>query len=430
MLTRIALFNSAAVFLDQIVLLAVALVLTPAIIAAVGAGGFGVWQLIVRWTGYVSLMDGRSHELLKWKISRNSSGKDKALRRNVGAALFVWLTYLPLMFLVGLGFLAWLSSRSLDVGIDSNIIVLTAVIMTTNALLVGLRSFPEAVLRGSNKGYKQIGIRSLIVFMMGGVSIYIVNNGYGLIGLACVQSIGTLILFLAFQLVTKRNVHWYGLSVPLGEELISSYRVGFWYFAWSLVNFSFVSLDVIILGFFASADNVAVFVVTYFAVQTITHAVSTALSATLPGMGSLLRDNKSQKMVLIRSEGIVYCWWLSISISVSVLAFNESFVSLWVGKESYAGYWQNLLIVLMSLQMVFVRNDSLIINVLLDQKEKVKVTLYAVIVIIGLSILLVPTFNIAGMCVAFIVGRLMVLFLYPRIIARHTGLNVRDAFQL
>lgn len=428
MLTKVALLNSAALFLDQIVLVSVSLVLTPAIIAGVGVGGFGVWQLIIRWTGYISLMDGRPHELLKWKISRESESENDLLQRDVGASLVVWLSYLPLVLLAGLLFLEWLGSRNFGVGIEPRVILLAGLIMLGNALLIGLRTFPEAILRGSNQGYKQIGVRSLIVLLMGAASVYVVNNGYGLIGLAWVQLVGTAVLMVAFQVVTTRNVTWYGCRVPAKENVSFFYRAGFWYFTWSLVNFAFSSLDVIILGFFVSPENVTVFVVTYFAVQTITLALSTALSAVLPGMGVLLRNKETVKMLSLRNEGIIYCWWLAIAISVTALSVNQSFVGLWIDSTNYAGRWENLFIVFMALQMVFVRNDSLIINILLDQKEKVKITLAALLVVIALSVVLVPDYGILGMCASFIFGRFIVLYQYPKIISSHTGIAVKGAF--
>ena len=97
MLTRIAAFNSIAVFLDQLAIILISLALTPTIISVMGVSAFGIWQLIVRGTSYVSLTDGRPHELLKWQIARGDGVSDSTNKEHFGAGLIVWSSYLPFM---------------------------------------------------------------------------------------------------------------------------------------------------------------------------------------------------------------------------------------------------------------------------------------------------------------------------------------------
>jgi O-antigen/teichoic acid export membrane protein len=205
--------------------------------------------------------------------------------------------------------------------------------------------------------------------------------------------------------------------MPSLTQIKYAYRKGFWYFAWSILNFGFSSIDILLLGFFASTTHVAKFAVTYYAIQMITTTISNALGAVLPGIGSLIGRGESHRVQAVRNESILYSWWLAFSIAITILFVNGSFVRLWIDDDVFAGVFENLLIVMMALQMVFLRNDSLIINLALEQKEKVKVTLYSLIVIVVLSALLIPKYGIVGLCLSVMIGRLILNYFYPRIIS-------------
>ncbi len=430
MLTRLALFNSAAIFLDQLAVILISLFLSPLIISVVGVSAFAVWQLILRGSRYVSLTDGRSHEMLKWQVSRAVNETDNDRRQHVGASLVVWISYLPFMILCCVALVIWADTFQAESGIESQALLLTAILMALNAIFMAVVAFPEAVLRGSNKGYKQIGLRAGTVILAGISSYQVLKAGYGLPGLATVQVISTLVLAILYLRAVRKNVSWWGIRRPTRPQVKYAYRRGFWYFAASLVNFGFASIDILLLGFFASTIEVARFAVTYYVIQMIIVALSTALSAVLPGLGSLLGKGENDKAARIRREGILYTWWFAITISITVLLINESFVSLWIKEDIYAGYIENIMIILMALQMVFLRNDALIINLVLEQKEKVKVTLYSLVVIVVLSALLIPEYGIIGLCVAIILGRLVVNYFYPRIIARYFGQKQDGVFKV
>ena len=135
-------------------------VLSPLIISVAGVSAFAVWQLILRGSRYVSLTDGRSHEMLKWQVSRAVNESDDDRRQYVGASLIVWISYFPFMTLCCLALVMWAMTFQAESGIESQALLLTAVVMALNAVFMAVVAFPEAVLRGSNKGYKQIGLRA------------------------------------------------------------------------------------------------------------------------------------------------------------------------------------------------------------------------------------------------------------------------------
>ena len=380
MLTKIALFNSAALFLDQLAVIIISLIITPIIIATLGVSAFGVWQLLVRGSTYVSFFDGRPHETLKWQIAKFSSSAIQNKKQLVGAGIVIWLTYLPLLVGVGAIFVYWVIGLDDNGGMQDEILLLAAILMTCNAILVGVRTFPEAILKGENKGYKQIGVRVVFLSVSGVFSILAIKLGYGLVGLAVVQVVTTILLAIVFFIITKKNIVWLGAEKPDKEVLKTSYRQGVWYFAWSIVNFGLLSIDILLLGILATTEEVSHFVITFYAIQMITTTISTALSAILPGLGALIGRGEYDRAKVVHKESILYSWWLAIAIAITILFVNQSFVNLWVEEDVFAGHLENILIVFMALQMVFIRNNSLVINVALDQKEKVIVSVFSLVI--------------------------------------------------
>jgi hypothetical protein len=114
-------------------------------------------------------------------------------------------------------------------------------------------------------------------------------------------------------------------------------------------------------------------------------------------------------------------WLLLTAIGSTILLLNRSFISLWVGETYYAGTWTNLLIIMMIVQLIFIRNDAYMIDLMLQMREKVVMGVIAAVVSIGLSILLIPRLGIAGMCLGMIIGRLALTVSYPFIINRYLG---------
>ncbi|CAK9056677.1 Polysaccharide biosynthesis protein, partial [Durusdinium trenchii] len=189
-------------------------------------------------------------------------------------------------------------------------------------------------------------------------------------------------------------------------------------------------MELLMLGVFGSAELVGKFAITFFAVQAVTVMIETVTTAVLPGVGSLLGKGEMEKVRQVRMEGNLYSWWLGLSLSVAVIVVNQSFVAVWVGEEAFAGRLESFLIVVLALQLVVLKNDSLLINLALEQKRKVQVTALSIGAVFLLSALLVPEYGVVGVCLAGISGRAMLMVFYPRIINRFLQQPARPAVEI
>jgi O-antigen/teichoic acid export membrane protein len=255
----------------------------------------------------------------------------------------------------------------------------------------------------------------------GALSVGALYIGAGLIGLAAAQAILAALTGVLFLLVVKKYVAWYGVSRPSWIDVRSFLKLSVWWFAWSTVHKFIMASDILILGLVASSSAVATYSLTGFAGVTLLSLVTTVLAAVMPGLGTVVGEKQYKRAAALRVEMMSASWLLLTAIGTTILLWNRSFVHLWVGGQHYGGVWANLLIVLMIVQLIFIRNDAYVIDLTLQLREKVVMGLAAAVISIGLSALLIPRLGIAGLCLGMIVGRMALTISYPLVVNKHFG---------
>jgi O-antigen/teichoic acid export membrane protein len=421
-LTHKAYLNGFSSLLDTAVKGGVMAVVTPMIVAGLGSSLFGVWQILGRLITYMHAADGRPTQALKWVIAnRQEIDDDETKRRHVGSAMGVWVLFLPVLALMSAG-LVYISPYITKVPAEQfTSIRITCALLVVSFLLIQLISLPEAVLRGMNLGYKRLGLQASLNIVGGALTIGALYIGSGMIGLAAAQTILTAITGIFFLFVVKKYVSWYGVARPTFVEVRSFLKLSFWWFLWTMVQKFLIGSDILVLGLVASTSLVASYTLTGFASMTLLSLVTIVLGAVAPGLGGVIGRKEFDRITALRLEMISSSWLLLCALGSTILLWNRSFINLWVGETHYAGLWTNLLIVLMIVQLIFIRNDAYVIDLLLQMREKVLMGIVAAVVSIGLSAFLIPRFGIAGLCAGMIVGRLALTISYPFVIHKHLG---------
>ncbi|HEY0079662.1 MAG TPA: oligosaccharide flippase family protein [Pyrinomonadaceae bacterium] len=421
-LTQRAYLNAFSSFIDYGAKVATVSIVTPLVVAGLGNSMFGVWQMLSRLVTYMQAADGRPTQALKWVIANRQADADfDAKRRQIGSALGVWVMFLPVI--LGLGVvMVWMAPVVTKVPAEMYLTVrFTCALLVLNFLLTNLVALPESVLRGMNLGYKRMGLQASLNILGGALTFGALYMGWGLKGLASAQVALTLLTGAMFWLVVKKYVPWFGIARSSLKEVRAFLKVSIWWFAWTLINRLLLASDILILGFVASTSAVTVYALTSFAGQTLLSIVTMLIGAVTPGLGGVIGEKKFEKASALRREMRTVSWLLLTAIGSTILLWNRSFISLWVGEERFAGFWPNLLIVLMVAQFVFIRNDAHLIDLTLQLKEKVLMGAIAAVLSIGLSALLIPRLGIVGLCLGMISGRMVLTVSYPFIINSFLG---------
>jgi O-antigen/teichoic acid export membrane protein len=418
-LTHKAYLNGCASLLDAVVKGGVVAVVTPLVLNGLGSSLFGVWQILGRLIVYMQAADGRPTQALKWVIAnRRLVDDDEVKRHHVGSALFVWLLFLPVLMAMS-GLLVWISPYMTKVPAQMYATVrITCSLLVVNFLLIQLISLPESVLRGMNLGYKRMGWQAALNIVGGALTVGALYIGSGLIGLAAGQVILAAFTGALFLMLVKKYVPWFGMARPFFSEVRSFLKLSVWWFAWTAVSKFLLASDILILGMVASSSDVATYTLTSFAGITLLSLVTIVLGAVTPGLGGVIGQKQFERAAELRNEMLKVSWLILAAAGSTILLWNRSFVYLWVGPEHYSGFWANLLVVLMIVQLIFIRNDSYVIDLSLQLRKKVLMAVVAAIISIGLSALLIPRLGIAGLCLGMILGRLVLTISYPSIISK------------
>ena len=416
-LTRRASLNALQSLLDYGGRLGVGLVVTPIVVAGLGRTLFGVWEMLNRLVSYMSAADGRPTEALRLIVAnRQAVADDATQRRSVGAALVVWLLFLPLIAAAGAIFI-WLAPTITKVAPELR----TGVRAAAGLLLVGffltlVAGVPESVLRGMNLGYRRMGLQASLSVVGGLLTVVALRAGLGLVGLGGAQIGVAVITGVMFWLLAGRYVPWFGVARPGRADVTALLSMSAWLTAGEAVAKLVLACDVIILGMVLSPAVVTPYVLTGYAARTAVGLYDFTSGAAMPGLGGLIGKGERHRALAVRRELLTLSWLFVTTVGATILCWNRSFLALWVGREHYAGPWVNLLIVLAAVQTAFIRMDAFIIDAALQPRPRVLAGAGAVAVMIALAVPLTRTLGIPGLCLGLLAGRAVQSIAYPLLV--------------
>lgn len=416
-LKKRAFLNSATSILDQGVKIIIGFVINPFVIGGLGSYLFGAWQVLNQFTNYTTLANIRVSEVLKWSVARDRKTlSDTELKENLTSALVLILLIIPVFLILG-GVLVYFAPNITKVTPEYyDLVRITASILVLTVIVKSVFSLFESVLRGMNIGYKSMGIRAVIIILGGVLKIIALKLGYGLIGLASVQVLIVFLTGFIILMIVKKNVPWFGYGKFNKERTKNFVKLSGWFMAWMGVKTLLVGSDKVLLGYFLGPIVVTKYVVTKYIGQATQGIITNVIHGVLPGVGTLFGQKKFQKLVKVRADMILITWLLSGIIGFIILAFNSSFASLWVGADNYLNQESNLAILLMVVQYLFIQNDSVLINTMLDVKSKTILGLISVVLSVLLAYFFVESYGALGFVIGIILGRFLLSIAYPIIV--------------
>jgi len=414
--------NAFAYLLEYMVRFGVGLALTPLILSGLGDFYFGVWQLLNKLTNYLLVASGNPTQALKWSLASKQNSTDYLQKRQfVGSSLITWLAFFPFLGLAGAA-LAWYMPFILKLPIESYFSVRVATgILVCNLILFNLADIPNAILRGENLGYTRMGVSALLALLGGlfvAISLYF---ELGLIGIAAATASATILNGCLFYFIVREHVDWFGIARPALSEVKKYAKLSGWYMLWFFVTQMSTSGDVILLGIFSTPELVTKYTITKYIPQLVITLVFVFVAAVTPGLGGIIGQNQLDKARSIRAE-LMTMSWLVVTISGALfLLCNQSFVSMWIGEEYYAGNLPMLLIVIMITQYVLYNNDANIIDLFLVARAKTVLGFIALLLSTIGAYILVKTFSfgIIGLCFSFIAGHLILTIGLPILVGRY-----------
>ena len=419
-----AYLNSITSILDNVVKQMMGFFVSPFIVKGLGDSLYGVYHILLDTTSYANMADIRTSQVLKWTIAqkRDVLNEDE-LRSEFTTGFLLTLALIPIVLLIG-GILSWYAPILANVSEEYFTMVRVAsAIMVFSISFYKLMDLLESVLRGMNLGFKGMGIRSILLIIGGGLKILAITSGFGLIGLAIVQIIVGIITGIVFYWLVKKHVPWFGFGSTSKEKVLSYGKLSGWFMATMLANMLLYHSEKVILGFIAGPELVTVYVLTLFTSTAMKSMVDSVISGVVPGIGNFFGKGEFEKIKASRKTIFLLIWWATFSLGISILVLNNSFLSLWIGPGKYAGDIENLLIILIAIQYTFYFTSGTFINATLDLQQKVSLSGLGAFTTILLSFALVPHYEILGLCISILLGRLFMTIGLPAFLRKKINDN-------
>ncbi|RZK45572.1 MAG: polysaccharide biosynthesis protein, partial [Pedobacter sp.] len=306
------------------------LLVSPVIVNGLGSAMYGAWKIVGQLTGYATLADSRASQVLKWTVAHKKDvASEEELRNDVSSAFYVTLLLMPLV-LIGGSIIAWYSPYIAK--IDSayySLIRITCAILLLSLVIAKLFDLFEAVLRGMNLGYKRMGLRSGIIVGGGILKVLVITQGYGLIGLALVQVVITLVTGLIFYRIVRKSIGWFGFGKTNFQRIRYFSKLSGWNMANTVTDTILTSSDKVLLGFALGPVVVSTYALTTFLPLAIQGLLFRVIIGAIPGIGKLfgLKEYSKIHKVWDSMNGLIFL--LTTATGVTVILFNESFLKVW-----------------------------------------------------------------------------------------------------
>jgi O-antigen/teichoic acid export membrane protein len=424
-LTGRASLNAVASGLDYGTRAVVELVVSPLVVSGLGAAAFGAWRVLWQWSSYVWGASGRSAQALQFAVAnRQWTAGPREKRELVGAAVVVWACFLPLMLVVG-GLGVWAAPLVLDVPAGQELGVrLAALVLLVDAVLVTLVTLPRSALQGENLGYTRMGASAAMVAIGGVLMAGAATGGLGLPGLAGAAVATTLLTGSLFWVITRRRLAWFGIARPSRAVVRWFLGLSAWFLGWKFVLELMIASDVLILAMFAPLAAVAAFALTKWVADSLAQVLGLLVQATIPGIGGYVGSGDLRRAAALRGEVLALVWLVGTAVGATVIAWNATFVSVWVGPHLFAGHTTTLLLLVLTFQIALIRTDTFIIDVALIPRVKVVAGVVAAVASITLAVLAVGPLDagVVGLCAGLVIGRAVLGVAAPVAVGRHLGI--------
>jgi O-antigen/teichoic acid export membrane protein len=425
MLKKIKL-NALSGYLNFAVTSCLVFFISPLLIKFLGDSIFGIWKSIQKILTFASIADGKSTQALKWVVANDESQSNiKVKQQAVGSALRIWFYFLPFVILIVIILVYKLPSliNDLDPSLYS-VLYQAGFILGANILLNPLLKIPDAILVGTNNGYKSNFIQIFGAIVSNLLMLLSSSLGYGLIGLSFVVLIVTLFNALFIFWICKKSISWLGIQKPTKIQVNEFFQFSFWVFLWSFVMKLILASEILLIGYLISSEMVTNYVFSAYLIQL---AVSFGLltgSAITPSLGNLIGANemKKSKVIVVALRDFINL--IALFFGSIVILINKDFVGLWMGESYYLGHYANLLIVFTMVFLVLARIEGQIQDLTLNIKNKVITGLLVSAISVAFGFFgFYFLENIEGIFLGILIGRILMYISFNYMVNQFTKLK-------
>jgi O-antigen/teichoic acid export membrane protein len=408
--------------------------LAPFIVHSLGNIYYGIWIILMQFTGYLYIMDFGVRESIIRYVSKYEAKKDKTDLNEVlssGLILYSAIGFASLIIAIVLSIVfPYVFSTS-----SGDLTTIRIAVVLSGITIMQFLAFN--VYMGVLFGLQRYDISNIIAISAALIRLplilYFLSEGYGLVALASIQlfvGLGSsiFIYIYAHKLLEKHGMPFKFVQKPF-KERFPIFKKLYHYSVFVLINNlgqkAIFSTDALIIGIFLSAPFVTFYaigatLVTYLRKfilrsNSVLNPVASELEAKTDkvGVGRLVL-NSSRLSVLI-----------ALPICVVFLTLGSDFIRVWMGEE-YTEFSPTVLYVLTISTLLSVPHNS--VNMILYGISKHKIVAYLrvleAIFNLILSVVLVNLIGILGVALGTAIPHIIFMVIaLPIVIQKHISFS-------
>ncbi len=417
--------------------IAISFFLAPFVVEKLGNTYYGIWVIMMQFTGYLYLLDfGVRESIIRYVSKGKADGKTEDLNEIISSGIILY---------GGIGFICLLASAGLALAfpyvfnIDTQevwaarIVVIISGVTVAQLLVFNVFS---GILMGLQRYdiFNKIGI--IFAFIRLGLILYFLGNGYSLIALALIQlfiGLGTnlTIYFSSKRILRENKIPFKYTKIPF-KDRFPVFRKLYNYSKYVLINNlgqkAIFYTDAIIIGVIMSAASVTFYAIAGNLIEYLRKLVLQAADVLNPVASELDAKNDSSKLSKLVLNGSKFTMCIALPISIIYYAAGSHFIELWMGEE-YAELSGQVLAIL-SITVLLTTPHLTLSSVLYGiSKHHLISNLRIIEAIFNLffSIILAINYGIVGVALGTAIPQLLIMgIILPVLVAKHIDYSLSN----
>jgi O-antigen/teichoic acid export membrane protein len=314
----------------------ISFVLSPIVVHALGSVYYGVWSLLMQFTGYLWLFDfGVRESVIKYVAQYDASGEDDKLETTVRTAISVY-ALVTLAALLAVGVLSAALPYLFNIPADA---VPTARIAAFVTGATVAQSFLSNVFVGVLMGLQRIYLVSRvgILFAIGRAvaTIVLLRSGYGLVALAVlnlVLSLANAGLVVHYCRVFLPTLPFRPIR-PVREEVVKILNYGKYVLLSNIGDKIVFATDAIVIGMFLPIAALTPYAIAGTLINQMRSVVMAMAAVFNPLTSSLRAAGDDQVVQRVLQTGAKGAMTAGLPLCIGFIMLGERFVTLWMGPE-------------------------------------------------------------------------------------------------
>ncbi len=398
------------------------LVLSPIVAHSLGKELFGIWNIIIAVTGQLMILDlGVRNSVVKFCSEYRSREDRPGLIQLISNALLLLIVQSLFGFLIILLLLpfleSWFEINASFASLAKWVLIVSAI---DAAIEVGLGAF-DATLAGFERYDLLNGIGILRLLLNLPVVVFVLNSGYGLIGLVtsilAIRILQRSLIVIAALRVLKDRPRLKHVRLE-GIKQIQHY--GYWAFLIVLATRIINQAAPLIAGIFLGPALVAIYAVPHTLMENFRLFTQSGSTVLTPRLSYLEGQGDREQAAKLLFHWTRMSELFALSITLPLLIFGPDFILLWMGDE----YIDSIPILkLLVIPYLFVLPAQAFANFLYSTSKHsigAKLQLIEASLVILFGTALAPSFGPVGVALGVTVpGIFLRGFILPRAVCKH-----------